>query len=160
MLFFTPTAKKSFDVAIPERWFFIGLLDKEVYLIFAINAGTYVAAAVKIYAHRIGNILHGRTHHLHLYLLFILLVGEYDLLYCNIGGFIALNLLSLDCKRTSLLFKIAQQLHIKSNCNSIGVTHNVVAEIQRTLKIGIKIVIEICTIVLLIKEEWVAISTR
>ena len=146
-------------MAVPNRRLLVRLCDIQVHLVLSGNSGTYVTAAVKIYAHSAHRVLIFRTHHLYLNLFFILLGRECHITYHNIGQRVALDLLCLYRQRTLLIHEIAEQLHLQGYRDCIGSTHYVVAEVERPTEVSRILIVEIGTVRVLVKEVGFYILT-
>ena len=159
MFLLVPCTKIGVHMAVPHGRFFIRLLYIEIYLVLAFYTGTNVTAAIEINTYCISAVLKFGTLHLYLNLLLILLIGKNHLVDCHIGRFIALNGLCLYRESACLVHQVAKQLHLQCNCNCIGVAYNVIAEVERLLKLICVVIVKISTVRILVEEVGFTILT-
>ena len=146
MLLLAPDTKVGLDVAVPLLGHCIGLGDIEVHLVLAVDTGTYVATAVKIYAHGICLALDLGTFHLYYNILLVLITGKHHLVNGDIGQLIALDILCLYGESALTVHEIAQQLYLERNGHGIWVAHDVLTEVECPLEIGRIAIVEVGTV--------------
>ena len=112
------------------------------------------------YLHGIGSILLSGTSHFHLNRLVVLASLDFDCRQSHLRHFIALNRLSLELDRSSLLGQMAQQSDLKGHISHLRIGHDRVGKVDGSSHVVSRIVVEVVSVRLTTKQCRVFLTAR